>query len=115
MSDIVVTVPKGYFKEGRYQKDSFMFSGTRKPKRLKLRERIYIAYEGVIEEFYSFMGYLSEPDDDYFEFYLGDVRKLYRPFPCKGFQGFRYADRMGLSKERGNAPRIRYKKRRRKP
>ena len=101
MSDIVVTVPKGYFEGERYQKDTFTFSSTRKPKRLKPNDRIYIVYEGLIEEFYPFEGYESEPDDDYFEFYLGGRRRLFKAFPCKGFRGFRYAETFGLTRRRG--------------
>ena len=106
MADIVVTVPKGYFEGERYQKDTFGFGGTRKPKRLKYHDRIYIVYEGLIEEFYPFEDYETEPDEDHFEFYLGVRRQLAKPFPCKGFQGFRYAERMGLNRKRGKVRRV---------
>lgn len=100
--DIVVTVPKGYFRdEGRYEK-AFFTLGGRRPKRLKWNDRIYIAYEGFIEEFYEFWGYNPGPD---VEFEFGNQRELSRPFPCKGFQGFRYADRMGLTRQRGRSKR----------
>ncbi len=101
MSDIVVTVPKGYFKNERYEKAWFGLGGH-KPKRLKWKDRIYILYEGLIEEFYLFCGYSIEDDDNY-EFDLGRHRRLVRPFPCKGFQGFRYAEKIGLNRKRGRA------------
>lgn len=113
MADIVVTVPKGYFKEARYTKDYFTFGGTRKPKRLKYRDRIYIAYEGRIEEFYTFEGYDEEFDHLEVQFYFGDRRQLVKPFPCKGFQGFRYAETVGLDRKRGRAKRRAPRKRKR--
>lgn len=101
MSDIVVTVPKGYFRNERYEKDCFTLGGHR-PIRLNWKDRIYIVYEGLIEEFYYFCGYGTGPD---VEFQLTNRRELYRPFPCRGFQGFRYAGRIGLTRQRGRAKR----------
>ncbi len=94
--NIVVTIPKGWFKRVSYRRKGFIHL-KRKPKSLERGDRVYICYEGKVDHYYDFKGYdedarqesLREGDG---KFYLdfSSYHKLKRAVKKKGFRGFRY-------------------------